>query len=506
MCTYIAKRISKIKIRMNSILLIVLFSLQFGLDSIFNISRAGQDDVLLREFEVMAYLPYWGYLDDAEGNPGYTKYHYSDISTVFILATIRKQSVLENKGLIYGESAHDISNQVDFESMVAYMRDEAPNLKILLSLSDLHNNSTERAESAELVSDLNRRKTIHWLMENYVDKYDLDGIDIDFEDASLDSDYMGVNYSKFIKELSRAMHNRSARGRKKLATATLAGGDYSRSTITNDFVSSIDLLGVQTYSADKMDYLRYNENRDMKRDFENWTSRGVPANKLAFGLSMWSKVADPSKRHGLQLPTAGTSNGRSWISQLKQESNDDYRAYLTSSFNTPGFPAAFEQRYSGLYEIRRRAEWVKSVSARGVFCWELSKDPARKDVQQRPYSLLRKLMDWKRNPDDYLPIVAYTKNDYYGWGSSIAGGFHSLTADEYNWIGIYEFDTTEPYNIGASTGFYQYLPNTSSGEYTLPVSVANALESNKMYILRISNGAGGIGESVLGTSHPFYRL
>ena len=139
-----------------------------------------------------------------------------------------------------------------------------------MALSDLHNTSTERAETAELVNDENRSTTIDWLMTEYVDKYDLDGIDIDFEDATLDSNYMGPYYSNFIKDLALALHDGSVRGRKKICTATLSGNDYNRSVVTSDFIGSIDMLGIQTYSADKIYYTRYNSNRNMITHYNNW--------------------------------------------------------------------------------------------------------------------------------------------------------------------------------------------------------------------------------------------
>lgn len=472
------------------------------------LKSASTGDVTLSEYEVMAYLPYWGYIDDSLSATNYDKYHYYDMSTLFILATISKGSVLSNKGLIYGDqAAHASSNTVNFQTMINYIRNTNPGLKIILALSDLHNTSTERAETAELVNNTNRSTTISWLMTEYVDKYNLDGIDIDFEDTTLDPAYMGNYYSTFIKELADTLHNSSSRGRKKLCTATLAGSDYNRSLIaTTDFINSVDLLGIQTYSADKMDYLKYNQNRDIKTHFNGWSSKGMPANKMAFGLAMWSKIADPSKPFGNQIPNSGSSNGWNWVDQLKLEPSATYRAYLTSAYNTPGFPGSYEQRYNGLYEIRRRAEWVKSKGCRGVFGWELAKDPTNSDTSLRPYSYLLKLMDWRTSPQNYLPVVAYTTEDYYWPDQSISGGFHSLTADNHNWVGCYEFDTSQPFNIGQSLGVWQYLPNQESGSFTLPASWTNQMTSNKLYILKFANGPNAVGLTELGTSHPFYKI
>lgn len=475
-------------------------------------SSASTGDVELSEFEIITYLPYYGYINDSSSTTNYDKYYYDDVSTLFILASLAKdkdtvptspQTAIPK--LIYGAEEAHASNEVDFGDMIAHIRDHSPNLKILLSLSDLHSNATERAESAELVNNVNRDSTISWIMRNYVDAYNLEGVDIDFEDATLDPDYMGPYYSDFIKELATALHDTTARGRRKLCVATLNGGDYTRSVVTTDFKNSIDMLNIMTYSLDKMDYVRYNQHRNMQNDFNNWTGIGIPASKITFGIPMWSELADPALPFGTQYPNGEVLFGMQWVEQLKADPSAMYRAYLTSSYNAQGYPG-YEQRYNGLYEVRRKAEWVKSKNCRGVMAWEIWKDPNKDDTGLRDYSYLLKLMDWRTNPSNYLPIVSYTQQDYYANTQTIDGGFHSLTADPDNWVGVYEFDTTQPYNIGTSTGYYQYLSNSSSGTFSIPAWVTNNLTSNTLYILRISNGPNGIGNEVLGTSHPFYKL
>ncbi len=116
-------------------------------------------------------------------------------------------------------------------------------------------------------------------------------------------------------------------------------------------------------------------------------------------------------------------------------------------------------------------------------------------------------MDWHTNPDQHLPIVAYTEQDYYSSGQAIKGGFHSISPDESNWVGIYQFDEAQPFDIGDSLGIYQYLPaDQGSGSFALPASWTAQLSPGQLYILKFANGANGIGNTELGTSHPFYRL
>ncbi len=107
------------------------------------------------------------------------------------------------------------------------------------------------------------------------------------------------------------------------------------------------------------------------------------------------------------------------------------------------------------------------------------------------------LKDWSLQPQNYPRITGFTQQDYYSSAQSIVGGFHSLPASTQNWVGVYEFKT------GNSTGYYQYLPNSSAGSFTIPASLVQTLTANKLYILRFYNGANGIGTTFHGTSHPF---
>jgi hypothetical protein len=176
-----------------------------------------------------------------------------------------------------------------------------------------------------------------------------------------------------------------------------------------------------------------------------------------------------------------------------------YIPYLTTDFyRAADKPLSYMQRYNGLYETRRKAEFAKDGGYRGVFLWEITKDT--RGAVYGPYSLLTMLDDWNNNPNNYKKIVGYSTADYYTSSQPITVGFHSLPASATNWVGVYDFLT------GQSTGYFQYLPNASAGNITIPASLTQQLQANKLYILRFYNGVGGIGNIYHGTSNPFYKL
>ncbi|SEW40183.1 glycoside hydrolase family 18 protein [Chitinophaga arvensicola] len=441
--------------------------------------------VALPDFLIGGYLPYWGI-------GTYQAYAYEHINMLYLITTISQKTVTEEKGLIWGDNdaSPTAYQQPPLADILSFVRSKNPDIRIVLALSDLHNNDVQRAATATLFNNTNRAQTIQYLMRAYVDSFQLDGIDIDFEDSSLDPGFIGANYPLFIRDLATALHDSTARGRRKICTVSLAIGDHSRSNINQDVYQNADLLGIQDYGREKMDYLQAEPNRNLATVSDTWAQK-VSKNKLAFGIGLWSQYANTSG--------TGAGDGMSYEALLKlQPADTTFTPYLTTYFNAPGKPSGYVQRYNSLYETRRKAEYLKAHQFRGLFTWDITKDAV--DSNYRRYSLLKLLHEWNTNPLQYKPITGFTRQDYYSSSQSIVGGFHSLTASSTNWVGIYELNT------GNSIGYYQYLANSSSGSFTIPASVVQTLTTNKLYILRFYNGAGGIGLTFLGTSHPFYKI
>ena len=453
-------------------------------------------DAELESFEIGAYLPYWG-IDS------YTEYAYENLTSLYILATLSEASVKDSKGLIFGdndasETAYD---QPELSEMMAYIREANPTIKIFLSLSDLHNDHEQRTDTATLFTEENLENTVEYIMTEYVDRYDFDGVDIDFEDDTLKLEFIGKNYGKLIKDLADALHNRSARGREKLLFATLNSGDYKLPAISSTDFDNVDGLGFMDYGSDKIDHIVANPNRDLKIGAANW-AQYLDKNKITLGVAGWSVYIDGAGKHVGDAPY-------SWHQLLDLDpSNLWYVPYLTSYQYTPEpdcppvwWADVSMQQYNSLYEIRRKAEWAKSEGYRGLFLWDLTKD-AHGDYAE--YSQMKLLRRWKDDSAQFDPIVGYTTQDYYIENQEIEVGFHSLDPSDVNWVGVYKFD--EETSHATSTGHYQYLPNSASGTVTIPSSLTQRLTPNKLYILKFYRGASGIGEAILGTSHPFYRM
>ncbi len=448
-----------------------------------NIENTGPvgDPVVLSSFEIGAYLPYWGIST-------YQKYAYKNITTLYIISTISKASVQNNKGLIFADddSSPTAYNQPDLIEILKYIRIDNPNIKVVLSISDMHTTANGRTESTTLFSRTGSAKTVEYLMKNYVDKFGFDGIDVDIEDESLA--ILGTDYSLFIKDLAAALHNGPARGKRKLCTVALNAYDFTKN-INSNLYDNVDLIGVMDYGQEKMDALKPGTPRDLIREGNDWSAK-VSKSKLSFGLGFWSS----------HVSEDGQSAGDGWdyARILSAASTDStFVPYLTTYFNDLAKPG-YILRYNGLYETRRKAEYVKNNGFKGIFAWDITKDSTDPDYAR--YSLLGMLKNWNNNPSKYAPLKAVTLQDYYSSAQNIEAKFHDLNVSTTNWVGVYELKT------GMSTGYVQYLQNTSSGSFTIPSTLVQTLISGKLYILKLYNGANGVETTLLGTSHPFYKL
>lgn len=434
--------------------------------------------VTLSPFEIAAYLPYWGIAT-------YQKYDYSKLTTLYIIATISKPAVVNKKGLIFGDddSSPNAFDQPDLKKILAFIREKSPGIKIILSISDMHTTALNRAESSTLFTPTGTPETVKYLMVNYVDKFDFDGVDVDIEDESLTM--LGANYSYFLKELAIALHHEQGRGKRKLCVATLNPYDFTK--VTAAAYESVDLIGVMDYGQEKLDLLAPGTPRDLMREGYDWSQK-IAKDKLSFGLGFWSSHIAPDGQHA--------GDGWDYARILTTAAADTaFVPYLTSYFKNEVKPG-YDLRYNGLYETRRKAEFIKKEGFRGVFAWDITKDVT--DEKYRRYSLLSMLRDWNDNPENYAPIKATTIADYYRIFDPIEGKYYEMEPSDKNWLGIYELKS------GIFTGYKLKLSATKSGTFLIPSSAVATLTEGKLYIIRLFNGVEGKEAVLVGTSHPFY--
>ena len=150
----------------------------------------------------------------------------------------------------------------------------ARNVKVLISVGGWNWDEQFETMAADPVS----RAAFVQNLRAFVDEYQLDGADIDWEypDAGESSE----NFLKLIQELRAALPD------KLLTTAVVSSGDNALG-IHPDSLELFDYINVMAYDG--------REHGTMEQ-FENglayWSERGVPKEKIVMGVPFYSHVKD----------------------------------------------------------------------------------------------------------------------------------------------------------------------------------------------------------------------
>jgi chitinase len=137
----------------------------------------------------------------------------------------------------------------------------------------------------KLLAPQSRIKVVDGLAD-LVDRYGLDGVDIDLEGELLTRIDRDGNYTPFVRDLAAKMHARS-----RLVTA--ATGSYPGGMVPDASLPYFDLIGIMSYDAigptwgppggEHSSYVQAQE------DLALWIRKGVPAAKLALGLPFYGR-------------------------------------------------------------------------------------------------------------------------------------------------------------------------------------------------------------------------
>lgn len=182
----------------------------------------------------------------------------------------------------------DIDNP-DRLSEIVFLREKNPELKVLLSIGGWGSGGFSEMVSSEL-----NRKKFCLEANRIIERFGLDGIDIDWEYPG--SPGGGISHSTSDKNnFSLLMRKlRDAIGKEKLLTiATYAEGQYYAFT---DFIAVVDFVNIMTYdmaSAPAHHAPLFNstifKGNSCEKSVLAHLSQGVPAEKICLGLPFYGR-------------------------------------------------------------------------------------------------------------------------------------------------------------------------------------------------------------------------
>jgi len=178
-------------------------------------------------------------------------------------------------------------------------------------------------------------------LKAFVDEYQLDGADIDWEYP--DAGQSSQNFLALIEELRIAMPD------KLLTTAVVSYGDDNGAGIPSETFKLFDFVNVMTYDGPD-----HGTMEQFDRGLSYWSERGLPKEKIVMGVPFYSHAKEAPSAEGIPY------------SQLVQA---DPAAAQTDSFSY--FSAT--QIYNGIPTIQTKTH-IAMEKAAGIMFWALDHD------------------------------------------------------------------------------------------------------------------------------------
>jgi GH18 family chitinase len=215
---------------------------------------------------------------------------------------------------------------------------------------------------AALARPESRGKVIAGLVD-FVDRYGLDGIDVDLEGELMTRMDQEGSYTPFVKELAAALHSRSR-------LLTCATASYVGGMVPDAALPYFDLIGIMSYDAIGPTWGTPGDEHasyaQAEADLRLWLGKGVPAAKLALGLPFYGRG------FGQYRPN--------WtLAEIKAEMGGDAMRGDVVGQRCGGCSYI---TFNGLPTLERKARLAGAWGA-GVMVWEVDQDlPGHKVIRK----------------------------------------------------------------------------------------------------------------------------
>ncbi len=241
----------------------------------------------------------------------------------------------------------------------------------------------------------------------FIEKYNLDGLDIDWEFPALPGVTSNFrpedtqNYTAVFKELRERFNHEQKKLHRRLylSTATGAGTDWLQHTEMNKvqkYVDTLNLMAYDYYEPDPGSITGFNaplytnpmdpKHASADESVREYEADGVPAAKIVLGVPFyghaWSGV--PDKNHGLfqpGKPAHGTyANYGNIVSNILNpaNSNNGYVRYWDHASQVPWLYNADKKifiSYDDPESMALKCQYAVNHKLGGIMFWDYSGDP-----------------------------------------------------------------------------------------------------------------------------------
>ncbi|WFE39415.1 glycosyl hydrolase family 18 protein [Micromonospora sp. WMMD998] len=230
-------------------------------------------------------------------------------------------------------SLRAVENPSKLSSLVSL--GHANNVKVSIAIGGWNDGDDSAFEA--LAANSGARGAFVTNVVNFVNQYNLDGVDIDWEYP--DPGASANNYTLLMQQLGSALHSRG-----KLLTAAVVAEGYYVNGVPTAVFGAVDWLNIMAYDGGSP-----HANYDWAiASVNGWKARGVPAAKAVLGVPFYSRP--------------GYYTYAALVGMDPANANRDC--------TTAG---GVQQCYNGLPTVKRKTQWARA-NAGGMMNWELSQD------------------------------------------------------------------------------------------------------------------------------------
>ncbi|MBQ4801856.1 T9SS type A sorting domain-containing protein [Aquimarina sp. MMG015] len=286
---------------------------------------------------------------------------------------------------------------------------------------------------------------------NYVNQYNLDGVDMDWEYPREGNEPQ--NFELLMQELGQAMHSRG-----KLLTSAVVVSGWNADGILSGVFDDVDFLNIMAYDGPD-----HGAMTQAQGGLDYWLGRGLPKEKAVLGVPFYSR------------PQA-----QSYASLLAQGASPNSDSFQGNNYN-------------GIPTIKAKTEMALN-RAGGIMIWELSHDTT--DQQTSLLAAINQVVGDPCDPGNIKPVVSITSPTN---NANIELGTINLTAtasDQDGTISSVVFTIAgKDISATASDNIYSasWIPD-SEGPYTIVVTATdndNASTTNQVSVTVTSGDTGG---------------
>ncbi|MHA7056258.1 Ig-like domain-containing protein [Aquimarina sp. M1] len=292
-------------------------------------------------FKVVGYMPSW------QGSAGAIQYDK--------LTHINYSFLLPNSD----GSLRPLDNLSKMQQLVSL--GHAQGVKVLIAVGGWMNGNDSAFTT--LAENPTTRATFIDNLVNFVNQYDLDGVDMDWEYPREGNEPQ--NFELLMQELGQAMHNRG-----KLLTAAVVVSGWNADGVLNGVFDDIDFLNIMAYDGPD-----HGSMAQATGGLDYWLGRGLPKEKAILGVPFYSR------------PQA-----QSYASLLAQGADPNSDSFQGNNYN-------------GIPTMKAKTQMALD-RAGGIMIWELSHDTTNPNT-----SLLAAINQVAGNPcepDNLAPQVTIT--------------------------------------------------------------------------------------------------